>query len=138
MNAAEQAKSLEITSKIAAIVNLFKAEFPDARADLKPWANDADTRELVDPESIDLAFHLPGFSRRFQSRSMLLQIRFHHDEQGSDRRAIGAEMAGFDHQGKRWRLSTVQEWAFEGDRSPIPEVADKLKCFLRQALELFN
>jgi len=138
VNAAEQAKSLEITSKIAAVVNLFKSEFPDARVDLKPWANDADTRELVDPESIDLAFHLPGFSRRFQSRSMLLQIRFHPDEQSGDRHAIGAEMAGFDHQGKCWRLSTVHEWTFEGERSPIPEVADKLKSFLRQALELFD
>lgn len=138
MNAAEQAKSLETTSKIAAVVNLFKSEFPDARADLKPWANDPDTRDLVDPDSIDIGFHLPGFSRRFQSRSILLQIRFHDDSATGDRRAIGAEVAGFNHQGKQWRLSTVQDWQFEGDRNPIPEVADKLKAFLRQAIDLFN
>lgn len=138
MNAAEQAKSLETASKIAAVVNLFKSEFPDAKADLKPWANDPDTRELVDPDSIDIGFHLPGFSRLFQSRSILLQIRFHDDGMTSDRRAIGAEVAGFDHQGKKWWLSTVHEWQFEGDRNPAPEVADKLKSFLRQAIELFN
>jgi hypothetical protein len=79
VNAAEQARGLEVTSKIAAIVNLFKSEFPDAKADLKPWTNDPDTRELVDPDSIDIGFHLPGWSRKFQSRSILVQIRFYED-----------------------------------------------------------
>ncbi len=138
MNAAEQAKSLETASKIATLVNLFKSEVPDAKADLTPWANDPETRELVDPDSIDIGFHLPGFSRLFQSRSMLLQVRFHRDEATGDRRAIGAEIAGFDHQGKQWRLSTVHEWAFEGDRQPTPEIGDKLIDFLRQSLTLFN
>lgn len=138
MNAAEQANSLETASKIAAAVNLFKSEFPDARADLKPWANDPDTRELVDPDSIDIGFHLPGFSRLFQSRSILLQIRFHADGLTGERRAIGAEVAGFDHRGKQWWLSTVEQWAFEGNSAPAPEIGDKLKTFLRQALELFN
>ncbi|PZV16283.1 MAG: hypothetical protein DCF22_05660 [Leptolyngbya sp.] len=138
MNAAEQAKSLETASKIAAIVNLFKAEFPDARADLKPWANDPDTREWIDPDSIDIAFHLPGFSRLFQSRSILLQIRFHDDGLTSERRVIGAEMAGFDHRGKQWRLSTVENWLFEGNCSPVIPVSDRLKDFLKQSLALFN
>lgn len=138
MNAAEQAKSLATASKIATIVNLFKSEFPDAKADLKPWANDPDTRQLVDPDSIDIGFHLPGFSRLFQSRSILLQIRFHDDSVSSTRRAIGAELAGFDHQGKKWRLSTVHDWQFEGDRYPTPEIGDKLKTFLHQAINLFN
>jgi hypothetical protein len=62
MNAVEQAINLETASKIATIVNLFKAEFPDAKSDLKPWANDPDTRKLLDPDSIDLSFHLPGWS----------------------------------------------------------------------------
>jgi hypothetical protein len=138
MNAAEQAKSLESASKIAAVVNLFKSHFPDARSDLKPWANDPDTRELVDPDSIDIGFHLPGFSRLFQSRSILLQIRFHQDPLTQERRAIGSEVAGFDHRGKQWWLSTVDNWTFEGKSCPVPEVADKLKAFLRQVLELFN
>ncbi|HEY9908766.1 MAG TPA: hypothetical protein V6D18_14305 [Thermosynechococcaceae cyanobacterium] len=138
MNAAEQAKSLETASKIAAVVNLFKAEFPDARSDLKPWANDADTRELVDPDSIDLGFHFPGFSRRFQSRSLLVQIRFHEDGLTQERRAIGIEVAGFDHRGKQWRLSTVESWSFEGERCPVPEISDKLRAFLREVLQLFN
>jgi len=138
VNAAEQAKSLEVTTKIAAAVNLFKAEFPDAKADLKPWANDADTRDLVDPDSIDLGFHFPGRSRSFQSRSILVQIRFHQDALTGERRAIGVEIAGFDHQGKQWRLSTVNHWSFEGSNVPTPEGGEKLKAFLREVLALFN
>jgi hypothetical protein len=76
MNASERAEGLDITTKIASVVTLFKAQFPDAKADLKPWKNDPDTRELVDPDSIDIGFHFPGWSRRYQSNSILVQIRF--------------------------------------------------------------
>jgi len=138
VNAAEQAHSLELTSKIASVVNLFKAEFPQARADLKPWMNDPQTREWLDPDSIDIGFHFPGISRLLQSRSLLLQIRFHQDSQTGDRRAIGAEIAGFDHRGKQWWLSTVHNWAFEGNTFPSPDGGEQLKTFLRQVIELFQ
>lgn len=138
MNAAEQAINLETASKIATVVNLFKLEFPDARADLKPWANDPDTRELVDPHSIDLGFHFPGRSRLFQSRSILVQIRFHTEPDLEAYRAIGVEAAGFDHQGKQWRFSTVQNWSFEGASSPTPEIRERLKSFCCKILEIFN
>lgn len=137
MNAAEQAKSLEVTSKIATVVNLFKAEFPDASSDLKPWKNDADTRELVDPDSIDIGFHLPGWSRKFQSRSLLVQIRFYEDPLTATRRAIGIQIEGFDHRGKPWCLSTVDQWQFVGESQPIAEVGDKLKHFCREVLSVF-
>lgn len=138
MNAAEQANSLEITSKIATVVNLFKSEFPDAKADLKPWHNDPDTQELVDPDSIDIGFHFPGWSRRFQSRSILVQIRFHSDPIDGSQRAIGIEAAGFNHHGQAWRLSTVQNWQFVGDCQPAPEVRGKIKHFCREVLNLFK
>lgn len=138
MNAAEQATDIEFTSKIAAIVNLFKSEFPDAKADLKPWANDPHTKNLVDPDSIDIGFHLPGWSRRFQSRSILVQIRFYQDPLNGSRRAIGVEAAGFDHRGKAWRLSTVENWRFVGESQPVPEVGEKLRHYCRQIFELFN
>ncbi len=137
MNAAEHAKSLEVTSKIATVVNLFKLEFPDAKADLKPWANDPDTRELVDPDSIDIGFHFPGWSRKFQSRSILVQIRFYEDPLLGTRRAIGVEAVGFDHRGKAWRLSTIKDWQFVGECEPAPEVGEKLKHFCREVLSLF-
>ena len=138
MNAAEQAKGLEATTKIAAIVNLFKSEFPDAKADLKPWNNDPDTRELVDPDSIDIGFHFPGWSRKFQSRSILVQIRFHQDPLETSHRLIGIEAAGFNYQGEAWRLSTIEHWQFVGKCQPADEVGDKLKDFCRKVFELFN
>jgi hypothetical protein len=136
VNAAEQATNLELTSKIATVVNLFKAAFPDAKADLKPWVNDPDTQELVDPDSIDIGFNFPGRSRLFQSRCILVQIRIHRDT--SLHRAVGIELAGFDHQGKQWWLSTIADWQFEGNVSPAAEVGEKLKHFCRQALQVFN
>lgn len=138
MNAAEQATNLELTSKIATVVNLFKSEFPDARADLKPWTNDPDTRELVDPDSIDIGFHFPGVSRSLRSRSILIQIRFHQDPLNGDRACIGVEAAGFDHRGKQWRLSTVENWSFVGIVQPSIEVGEKLKSFCRAIMQVFN
>lgn len=138
MNAAEQAKSVETASKIATVVNLFKAEFPDAKSDLKPWANDPGTRQLIDPDSIDIGFHFPGFSRSFQSRSFLLQIRFHEDDLTGERRAIGAELAGFSHRGKQWWLSTLGNWTFEGEQPPTAEAGDRLKGFLHKLLQVFE
>jgi hypothetical protein len=138
MNASEQARGLELATKIAAVVNLFKAEFPDAKADLKPWRNDPDTRELVDPHSIDIGFHFPGWSRRFQSRSILVQIRFHADPDDHRQRLIGIETVAFNHQGQAWRLSTVDNWQLVGNCLPAAEVGDKLKYFCRQVFEVFN
>lgn len=138
MNAAEQAKGLDITTKIAAVVNLFKLIFPDAKADLKPWHNDTETRQLVDPDSIDIGFHFPGWSRRFQSRSILVQIRIHQDSVDNSQRLIGLEIAGFNHQGQAWRLSTVENWQCVGNYQPTSEVIEQLKDFCRQVFQLFN
>lgn len=138
MNAAEQATNLELTSKIATVVNLFKSEFSQVRADLKPWRNDPETRELVDPDSIDIGFHFPGRSKSFQSRSILIQIRFYKDPVDARHRCIGVEAAGFDHRGKQWQFSTVEDWRCEGETQPEPIASEKLKQLCRQVLELFN
>lgn len=137
MNASEQAKGLQITTKIAAIVNLFKQYFPDGKADLNPWHNDPDTINLVDPDSIDIAFHFPGWSRKIQSRSILLQIRFHQDSVDKQQRLIGIETAGFNHTGEVWRLSTVDNWQLEGRSLPTEEIREKLKQFCRDIFQLF-
>ncbi|MDY6940701.1 MAG: hypothetical protein SWY16_23960 [Cyanobacteriota bacterium] len=138
MNAAEQATDFQAASKIAAVVNLFKSEFPDLKSDLKPWMNDPETLQMVDPDSIDIGFHFPGWSRRIQSRSILVQIRFHHDPLEQERRAIGVETAGYDHTGRKWRFSTVENWQFVGATEPSAEMKEKLKHCCRQVLELFS
>jgi hypothetical protein len=130
MNAAEQATSLETASK---------QDFPDAKADLKPWMNDPETQELIDPDSIDIGFHFPGWSPRFQSRSILVQIRFFQDpEDEAKLKAIGVELVGFTHVGKQWHLSTIQTWEFEGEKQPHLETQFQLKRFCRKLLEVFN
>ena len=138
MNASEQATNLELASKIATVVNLFKFEFPDAKSDLKPWKNDPETRELIDPDSIYIGFHFPGISKSWRSRSVLIQIRFYQDPINQSRRAIGLEVAGFDHRGEAWRLSTVENWSFVGMAEPSPQVGDKLKEICRHILDVFN
>ncbi|WP_017301206.1 hypothetical protein [Nodosilinea nodulosa] len=147
MNAAEQANSIEFASKIAAVVGLFKAELPDLRADLKPWANDPDTRDLVDPDSIDVGFHFPGVSRLFQCRSLLVQIRLYTDPEIGDghsslsrakTRVIGLDLAGFDHRGRRWSLSTIDNWSFSGEVTPDPTARERLRRCCRQVFALFN
>jgi hypothetical protein len=138
VNAAEQANSIEFASKIATIVGLFKGEFPDLRVDLKPWANDRETRDLVDPDSIDIGFHFPGVSRLFRCRSLLVQIRLHPDPDTRQRRVIGLDIAGFDHRGKQWTLSTIDNWAFTGDTIPDATCGERLKQCCRQILTLFN
>jgi hypothetical protein len=138
MNASEQAKGWEITTKIAAIVNLFKSEFPDVKVDLKPWLNDPDTINLVDPDSIDIGFHFPGWSRKVQGRSILVQIRFHRDMVDRKQRLIGIDTCGFNHNGEVWRLSTVDNWQIEGRSQPVQEVREKLKNFCLRVFELFS
>ncbi|MGL5082638.1 MAG: hypothetical protein ACRC8A_14220 [Microcoleaceae cyanobacterium] len=138
MNASEQANTLELASKIASVVNLFKAQFPDVRVDLKPWMNDPDTRELIDPDSIDIGFNFPGRNRALQSRCILIQIRFYQDPIEGDRRVIGVEAAGYDHQGQQWKVSTVDNWGFTGQNQPAPEAVEKLKLCCRQIFDLFT
>ncbi|MBE9076682.1 hypothetical protein IQ241_05115 [Romeria aff. gracilis LEGE 07310] len=138
MNAAEQARSIEFASKIAAAVSLFKTRFPDLRADLKPWAGDPETQDLIDPESIDIGFHFPGVSRSFHCRSLLVQIRFHREIETEPPRVIGLEVAGFDHHGQQWQLSTIGTWHYEGEAVPETPLSQALKDCCRQVLELFN
>lgn len=138
MNAAEQANSIEFASKIATIVGLFKGEFPDLRVDLKPWSNDPETRELIDPDSIDIGFHFPGVSRLFQCRSVLVQIRFYADPDSQQRRVIGLDVAGFDHRGKQWTLSTIDNWTFTGSSIPDSTAGERLKRCCRQVYGVFG
>ncbi|NMF59547.1 hypothetical protein [Pseudanabaena yagii] len=138
MNAAEQARNVDIATKIATVVNLFKTIYPAARSDLKPWVNNSDTRRLLDPDSIDLGFHFPGVSWRLRVRSILFQIRLYEDPVEGDLRAIGIEASGHDYKGERWRFSTVENWQFLGDTLPKDDGAENLREFCRQTLEVFN
>ncbi len=138
MNAADQAVDVALTRRIATLVTLFRQQFPRARADLRPWRNDADTEVWTDPASIDIAFHLPGWNPRYQCRSILMQARLLADTEGDRSRLLGIDLAGLNYTGEQWRLSTVGDWAVEGRAIPAEAIAEQLRCFCRQAFELFN
>ena len=75
VNAAEQASTIELASKIAATVGLFKAELPDLKADLKPWANDPGVRNLIDPDSVDIGFHFPDTDPQYKGVDSKILLR---------------------------------------------------------------
>ena len=68
MNASEQVRSVQLAQSVAAVAVLFRQHFPDARANLAPWRDDPQTRAYAEQESLDLSFHLPGWSPRSQCR----------------------------------------------------------------------
>jgi len=138
VNAAEQAVTLQMASKLGAIVHLFKQCNHDLRADLQPWADDPHTRDLVDPDSIDMGFHLPGWSRRWQARSLLLQIRLYRDPDTPQRRAIGLDIVGFSYMSEQWRFSSIGGGIFSGNNLPLPELQHQLRHLSQAILDLLN
>ncbi|MCS6960288.1 MAG: hypothetical protein RMK91_09595 [Pseudanabaenaceae cyanobacterium SKYGB_i_bin29] len=131
MNAIEKVASIELASKIATVVNLFRQQFPAARVDLSPWTNDPETRRNLDPDSIDFSFSFPGVNRQVSSRCILVQLRFQGDT------LIGIDAVGFGYQGKQWSFSTIGDWEYVGTQLPAAPLADRFKQFCRDVYSLF-
>jgi len=123
MNAAEAVRSIEQAKAVAAVVDLFRREFPAARPNLTPWRDDPLTRRFSEEETLDLSFHFPGWSPRLQCRSLLLQLHLAASagEPSSPLgaslfcpRLLGVLMRGMTYDGERWRLATVGDWVAVG------------------------
>ena len=126
MNASEKATTFDTASKIATVVNLFKREFPGVTANLHPWANDRETLENIDPDSIDLGFNFPP-------GKTLVQLRFAGD------RLIGIDAVCFGlFNNQRWRFSTIANWEFLGATPPLNGFCDKFRRVCRQLFDMFN
>jgi len=150
MNAADQVRSLAQAQAIASVAALFRAHFPDARANLTPWRDDPLTRAFAEQDSLDLSFHLPGWSPRSQCRSFLLQLRLQpppglaagpgllaSPSSGERPRLLGVTVRGLTYESERWRLATVGDWQPTGSHLPQAEVAQKLQQFCRELFDLF-
>ncbi|CAK6697373.1 MULTISPECIES: hypothetical protein [unclassified Synechococcus] len=138
MNAADLARSPEMAQAIASAAGLFRRHFPDARANLTPWRDDPVTRHFEEEESVDLAFHFPGWSPRLQCRSLLMQLRLAAapaPEQGPPR-LLGVVLSGMTFQGEQWRLATVGDWCPSGPNLPRPDVVEKLQQVCRELFTL--
>jgi hypothetical protein len=138
MNAADQARTLDLAQAIASAATLFREHFPDARANLKPWRDDALTRAYGEPETLDLSFHFPGWSPRTQCRSLLLQLRLDQPPGAGTRpRLLGVLIRGLTYESERWRLATVGDWQPSGAHLPEPAVVARLQTFCRGLFGLF-
>ncbi len=143
MNAADQARSLELAQAIASVVRLLRAHFPDARANLTPWRDDPLTRAFAEQESLDLSFHFPGWSPRTQCRSFLVQLRLERapgaeGPPAARPRLLGVLIRGLTYESERWRLATVGDWQPSGSHLPQPAVVAALQQFCRELFDLFD
>jgi hypothetical protein len=142
MNAADLARSPEMVQAIASAAGLIRRHFPDARANLAPWRDDPVTRRFEEEESVDLAFHFPGWSPRLQCRSLLMQLRLTEAPavgrpQGRPR-LLGVLISGITFQGEQWRLATVGDWRPSGPNLPNPDVVESLRQVCRELFDLLG
>ncbi|MFY8148138.1 MAG: hypothetical protein ACOVNL_02835 [Prochlorococcaceae cyanobacterium] len=142
MNAADQARSMELAQAIASVVTLVRSHFPAARANLTPWRDDPLTRAFAESETLDLSFHFPGWSPRTQCRSLLLQLRLAQapGQAGAKGRPqlLGVLIRGLTYESERWRLATVGDWQPSGSHLPLPEVVETLQRLCRELFDLFG
>ena len=138
MNAGDQARSLELVQLIASVAGLFRHHFPDARANLRPWRDDPQTRAFEDEQTLDLSFHLPGWSPRSQCRSFLLQLSLSGGVASAKPRLLGVTIRGLTYESERWRLTTIGEWLPSGTHLPSESVTCKLKQYCAELVDLFE
>ncbi|MEO1432380.1 MAG: hypothetical protein AAFS12_08840 [Cyanobacteria bacterium J06632_19] len=138
MNAAKQAKSIELVSKIASLEVIFKTEFNQAIADFKPWLSDSTTQNMADPNSIDISFSFPEQHSGLHCRCILIQVRFSKALLSRNCRMIGIEASGYNHQNEQWHFSTIGDWQFEGNYQPTSFCQEKFRRFCRQVFILFK
>ena len=140
MNAGESVHSVARMRAVASTITLVRRQFPAAQASLSPWRDDPQTRHWQEAESLDLAFHFPGWSPRLECRSLLLQLRLKPQAAADVAAApelLGVLMRGMTFDGERWRLATMGDWQPEGTHLPQPAQAEQLRGICRDLFDLF-
>ncbi len=137
MNAADQVNSLDSAYSLASAVTLVRKHFPAASANLAPWRDDAETRRWCEKETLDLAFHFPGWSPKLQCRSLLIQLRLSDEQNTKKPHLLGVVMRGMTYEGERWRLATIGDWQITGTYLPQPDQIAKLNEICRDMFTLF-
>ena len=138
MNAIKQITSLEMMSKVEAIVYSFRQRFPESIADLKPWINSTETQKFKDSDSIDIGFYLPNFHAPCQCRSILMQVKIQRVDDCQECKVLGIQLSGYEAYREQWQFSTIGYWAFSGLSVPTPEAQGLLKKVCCQILQLFD
>ena len=138
LNAGESVASVDQMQTLASVGTLVRHHFPAAQVNLAPWQDDPQTRRWSESESLDLAFHFPGWTPRLQCRSLLLQLRVKPRAEVHDLQLLGVLIRGMTFDGERWRLATVGSWDPEGPHLPQPEPVDQLRQICRELFDLFS
>ncbi len=137
MNAAEQVHGLALAQALASSMTLVRQHFPEASVNLNPWRDDPMTRRWSENETLDLAFHFPGWSPSLQCRCVLMQLRISCDQNGPAPYLLGVLMRGMTYEGERWRLATVGDWKPTGSHLPNADQMLKLHEICRDLFALF-
>ncbi|MEM0979735.1 MAG: hypothetical protein AAGH78_05605 [Cyanobacteria bacterium P01_H01_bin.58] len=137
MNAANQAITPELVSKIANLSVLFRAEFYNARVDLSPWLTDAETQRQADPHSIDLSFHFTKGRGGLVCNCVLMQVQFSEGLLQPTCKLVGVEAKGYDRTELRWDFSTASN-SFAGKCVPDPEYQSRFRRLVRSIARLFE
>ncbi|KGG13620.1 MULTISPECIES: hypothetical protein [Prochlorococcus] len=137
MNALEQAKNIPSAKVIASIGTLVRNYFPAASLNLSPWRDDPQTRFWQEEESLDLAFHFPGWSPRLECRSFLIQLNIANKANEPLPQLLGVLIRGMTFDGERWRIATVGDWTPTGSHLPESSEIDQLHSICRDLFDLF-
>ena len=141
VNAGEAVNSVQLAQALASAVTLVRNRFPAATVNLSPWRDDPQTRRWQEDQSLDLAFHFPGWSPRLECRSLLLQLRLQQKSDASGSPVapdlLGVLIRGMTYDGERWRLVMMGNWQPEGSHLPQPEQIKQLRGICRDLFDLF-
>ena len=137
MNAASHAVTVELTSKIAHLAVLFRAEFAEVRVDLNPWLTDTNTQRQLDPHSIDLSFFFPRRHRGLACNCILLKVGFSEGLLRPTCQLTHVEADGYAHLNPQWSFST-SSGKFTGECLPMPEYQTRFRTVIDQIWRLFE
>ena len=137
MNAANHAVTVELTSKIAHLAVLFRAEFAEVEVDLNPWLTDAKTQRQLDPHSIDLSFFFPKRHPGLACNCILLKVQFSEGLLRPTCQLTQVEADGYDHAEPQWSFSTTSG-QFAGESPPLSEYQTRFRAVIAQIWRLFE
>ena len=137
LNAAEHVHSVDSAYALASVATLVRQHFPAASPNLNPWRDDPETRKWFENETIDLAFHFPGWSPRLECRSLLMQLTVSSYQSGASPHLMGVLIRGMTFAGERWRFATVGDWQPTGAYLPQPAQMEHLHEICRDIFVLF-
>ena len=135
MNAGSNVSNVEIANKVASTATLFRKYFPDASVNFSPWDNLNDSAKL---DTLDFAFHFPGWSPLIECRAILLQLRIENVNDNRVPKLLGIIMRGMIIPSERWRVATIGEWEMTGTHLPQKEQKDNLFLVCKELYKLFS